>query len=104
MIQVLNLVVFTVTLGSQLMAFTQRIARSVQATTDLFKFVTLSTDGTSESQGILRPPIAGDLVLHNVSFAYPTQPDTTVLKNLSMKESQKVNAWHWLAPLDAANR
>ncbi|KAF8452773.1 P-loop containing nucleoside triphosphate hydrolase protein [Boletus edulis BED1] len=85
MVQVLNLVVFTVTLGSQLMAFTQRIAKSVQATTDLFQFVTLPTDGTSESQGILRPPIAGDLVLQNVSFAYPTKPDTTVLKNFSMK-------------------
>lgn len=85
MIQVLNLVVFTVTIGGQVMGFTQRIAKSVQATTDLFRFVTLPTDGTSESRGILRPPIAGDLVLQNVAFAYPTKPDTSVLNSLSMK-------------------
>lgn len=88
MIQVLNLVVFTVTIGSQLMAFTQRIAKSVQATTDLFQLVTLPTDGTSESQGILRPPISGDLVMQNVCFAYPTKPDTSVLNNLSMRVAE----------------
>ncbi|KAH0831339.1 P-loop containing nucleoside triphosphate hydrolase protein [Lanmaoa asiatica] len=85
MVQALNLVVFTVTIGSQLMSFTQRIAKSVQATVDLFRFVTLPIDGTNEAQGILRPPIAGDLVLQNVTFAYPANPDTIVLKNLSMK-------------------
>ena len=88
MVQVLNLVVFTVTIGSQLMAFTQKIAKSVQATTDLFQFVKLSTDETSESQGILRPPIAGDLVLQNVSFTYPAKPDTMVLENFSMKVAE----------------
>ena len=84
MVQVLNLVVFTVTIGSQLMAFTQKIAKSVQATTDLFQLVTLSTEGTSESHGTRRPPIAGDLVLENVSFMYSTKTDTPVLNNLSM--------------------
>jgi ATP-binding cassette subfamily B (MDR/TAP) protein 1 len=88
MVQVLNLVVFTVTIGSQLMAFTQKIAKTVQATTDLFQLVNLRTDGTNESQGILRPPIEGDLVLKNVCFAYPTNPDTPVLTNLSMKVAQ----------------
>ncbi|KAG9310094.1 P-loop containing nucleoside triphosphate hydrolase protein [Chiua virens] len=88
MVQTLNLVVFTVTIGSQIMGFTQRIAKSVQATTDLFQLVKLSRDGTSESQGILRPPITGDLVLKNVSFTYPTNPDTTVLDNFSMKVAE----------------
>ncbi|KAF9237819.1 P-loop containing nucleoside triphosphate hydrolase protein [Melanogaster broomeanus] len=49
MVQVLNLVVFTVTIGSQLMAFTQKIAKSVQATTDLFKLVTLRASGCGKS-------------------------------------------------------
>ncbi|KAF9225024.1 hypothetical protein BS17DRAFT_752105 [Gyrodon lividus] len=88
MVQVLNLVVFTVTIGSQLMAFTQKIAKTVQATTDLFELVKLSTGGTSEAQGILRPPIEGDLVLKNVCFAYPTNPDTPVLTNLSIKVAE----------------
>ncbi|KIK97394.1 hypothetical protein PAXRUDRAFT_824978 [Paxillus rubicundulus Ve08.2h10] len=88
MVQVLNLVVFTVTIGSQLMAFTQKIAKTVQATTDLFQLVNLRTDGTNESQGIMRPPIEGDLVLKNVCFTYPTNPDTPVLTNLSMRVAQ----------------
>ena len=88
MIQVLNLIAFTVTLDSQLVAFTQRIAKSVQATTDLFKSVMLSTDETNDSQGALCPLIAGDLVLQDASFTRPAQPDTTVLKNLSMKVTE----------------
>ncbi|KAL4066261.1 P-loop containing nucleoside triphosphate hydrolase protein [Scleroderma yunnanense] len=85
MVQVLNLVVFTVTIGSQLMAFTQKIAKSVQATTDLYSLVQLRTDGTSEAQGILRPsPLGGDLVLKDVAFAYPTHNDEAVLRGLSM--------------------
>ncbi|KIJ64942.1 hypothetical protein HYDPIDRAFT_153840 [Hydnomerulius pinastri MD-312] len=88
MVQVLNLVVFTVTIGSQLMAFTQKIAKSVQATTDLWGLVSLSTEGSSEAQGILRPAIEGDLVLKNVCFSYPTNPDVEVLKDLSMKVSE----------------
>lgn len=85
MVQVLNLVVFTVTIGSQLMAFTQKIAKSVQATTDLYSFVQLRTDETSEAQGILRPsPLGGDLVLKDVLFTYPTGNDESVLRGLSM--------------------
>ncbi|KAH7906382.1 P-loop containing nucleoside triphosphate hydrolase protein [Hygrophoropsis aurantiaca] len=85
MVQTLNLVVFTVTIGSQLMAFTQKIAKSVQATADLNALVHLETENTHEAQGMLRPQIAGDLVFNGVSFAYPTNPDVPVLKNLSMK-------------------
>ncbi|KAH7926936.1 hypothetical protein BV22DRAFT_1194028 [Leucogyrophana mollusca] len=85
MVQTLNLVVFTVTIGSQLMAFTQKIAKSVQATADLNALVGLETEGTQEAQGILRPQIEGDLVFSGVSFAYPTNPDVPVLKNLSMR-------------------
>ncbi|KAG6331232.1 hypothetical protein ID866_7854, partial [Astraeus odoratus] len=85
MVQVLNLVVFTVTIGSQLMAFTQKIAKSVQATTDLYALVQLSTDGTSEACGMLKPAkMGGDLVLRDVDFAYPTTHEDAVLQGLSM--------------------
>ncbi|KIJ04637.1 hypothetical protein PAXINDRAFT_50741, partial [Paxillus involutus ATCC 200175] len=87
-VQVLNLVVFTVTIGSQFMAFNQKIVKTVQARTGLFELVNLRTDGTNEAQGILHPPIEGDLVLKKVCFAYPTNPDTPVLTNLSMKVAQ----------------
>ncbi|KAF7976914.1 hypothetical protein HWV62_5310 [Athelia sp. TMB] len=84
MVQVLNLVVFTVTIGSQLMAFTQRISKAVQATRDLQKLMCLSTD-TDESRGAARPAIGGRVALDNVCFAYPERPDVPVLKNASLE-------------------
>ncbi|KAF9237822.1 hypothetical protein BU15DRAFT_75616 [Melanogaster broomeanus] len=66
-----------------------KIAKAVQATTDLFEPVTLRMDGTSECQGVLDPPIEGALVLENVSFAYLTNPDTPVLSNPSMKIAEE---------------
>jgi len=85
MVHVLNLIVFTVTIGSQLMAFTHKIAKSVQATMDLYSLVQLRTDETSEAQGMLQPsPPGGDLVLKNVIFAYPTRIDEPLLRGLTM--------------------
>ncbi|KAG2130150.1 P-loop containing nucleoside triphosphate hydrolase protein [Suillus bovinus] len=84
MCQVLNLVVFTVSIGSQLMSFTQKIAKSVLATHDLHELIKLDTT-SSESQGILRPRIEGDLVFNNVSFSYPTNPNVSVLNKMSMR-------------------
>ncbi|KAG1838917.1 P-loop containing nucleoside triphosphate hydrolase protein [Suillus subalutaceus] len=84
MCQVLNLVVFTVSIGSQLMSFTQKIAKSVLATHDLHELIKLDTT-SSESQGILRPRIEGDLVFKDVSFSYPTNPDVSVLNKMSVR-------------------
>lgn len=84
MCQVLNLVVFTVSIGSQLMSFTQKIAKSVLATHDLHGLIKLDTI-SSESQGIFRPRIEGDLVFNDVSFSYPTNPDVSVLSKMSMR-------------------
>ncbi|EKM56629.1 uncharacterized protein PHACADRAFT_253850 [Phanerochaete carnosa HHB-10118-sp] len=83
MVQVLNLVVFTVTIGSQLMSFTQRTAKSVQATQDFNQLLKLNKH-TDESQGALRPPVAGDVLFSNVSFAYPERSDVPVLKDISL--------------------
>lgn len=85
MCQVLNLVVFTVSIGSQLMAFTQKIAKSVLATHDLNQLVNLDTMGSSEYQGILRPSVEGDIVFNDISFSYPTNPDVSVLNKMSMR-------------------
>ncbi|TFY59934.1 hypothetical protein EVG20_g7612, partial [Dentipellis fragilis] len=83
MVQVLNLVVFTVSIGSQLMAFTNRIAKSVQATRDFNVLMQLPTT-TSESHGTQQPPIttATPISFSSVSFAYPSRPDVPVLKNI----------------------
>ncbi|KAJ7449923.1 P-loop containing nucleoside triphosphate hydrolase protein [Mycena latifolia] len=91
MVQVMNLVVFTVTIGSQLMAFTQKIAKSVQATRDFNELLHLSTK-TDESSGIMCPPLDGNITFQNVEFAYPERADVPVLKsiNLEIRDSECV--------------
>ena len=101
MVEVLNLIVFTVSLGSQLMGFStwiprltllslvnsslaQHIATSIQATRDLHRLMQLSTN-TEESHGSACPPIRGSITLKKVSFAYPERPEVPVLKNISLK-------------------
>ncbi|KAH6901921.1 P-loop containing nucleoside triphosphate hydrolase protein [Coprinopsis sp. MPI-PUGE-AT-0042] len=83
MVETLNLVVFSVTIGSQLMAFTEKIAKSAQATSDLYTLVELATN-TSESHGSRRDPLCGPITLRNVSFAYPSRPTARVLNDLSL--------------------
>jgi len=83
MVQVLNLVVFSVTIGSQLMAFTNKIAKSVQATGDFHKLIHLDTD-TDESRGVLKPELDGPINFNHVQFAYPERPDAPVLKDVSL--------------------
>ncbi|KAJ3473619.1 hypothetical protein NLI96_g12910 [Meripilus lineatus] len=87
MIQVLNLVVFTVSIGSQMMAFTQRIAKAVQATRDLTRLLKLSPN-TEETHGSYRPIFSGSVAFHNVSFSYPERPDVPILKDLSINIAQ----------------
>ncbi|KIM36272.1 hypothetical protein M413DRAFT_319602 [Hebeloma cylindrosporum] len=84
MVEVLNLVVFSVTIGSQLMGFTEKIAKSVQATSDLHKLTHLDTD-TDESRGVLQPDLGGSITFNHVEFAYPERPDAPVLKDLNLE-------------------
>lgn len=84
MLEVLNMVVFTVSIGSQLMAFTEKIAKATNATRDFNQLLNLSTD-TDESRGILRPSLGGTVSFNNVGFAYPERPDVPVLKSINME-------------------
>ncbi|KXN87644.1 Alpha-factor-transporting ATPase [Leucoagaricus sp. SymC.cos] len=92
MVEVLNLVVFSVTMGSQLMAFTEKIAKATQSTHDLMKLVDLPTNGTSESKGFLTPSpslfATGPVSFENVSFTYPSRPSTLTLKNFNLRIDQ----------------
>ncbi|KAF8172694.1 P-loop containing nucleoside triphosphate hydrolase protein [Pholiota molesta] len=69
MVEVLNLVVFSVTIGAQLMAFTERIAKAVQATADLERLRALSVTDTDEAKGQLMPPMDGAVRFEHVYFA-----------------------------------
>lgn len=84
LVQVLNLVVFTVTIGSQLMAFTARIAKARQATEDFHRLLKLSND-TDESRGSERPPIRGTVAFTDVDFSYPERADVPVLKQVDVR-------------------
>ncbi|KAK0504638.1 P-loop containing nucleoside triphosphate hydrolase protein [Armillaria luteobubalina] len=84
MLEVLNMVVFTVSIGSQLMAFTEKIAKATNATRDFNQLLHLSTD-TDESRGVLRPSLGGTVSFNNVGFAYPERPDVPVLKGINME-------------------
>ncbi|KAF8990854.1 P-loop containing nucleoside triphosphate hydrolase protein [Cyathus striatus] len=92
MVEVLNLVVFSVTIGSQLMAFTEKIAKSIQATNDLNKLLELSTDNVDESKGFMRPELVGPISFKDVRFAYPERPEAQVLRsiNLNIQEGECV--------------
>ncbi|KAF8626632.1 hypothetical protein AX15_004779 [Amanita polypyramis BW_CC] len=83
MVEVLNLVVFSVTIGSQLMAFTHKIAKSIQAAGDFDKLLKLSMH-TEESRGVLRPSVSGSVHFSNVEFSYPQRADVPVLKGVNL--------------------
>ncbi|TFK52865.1 P-loop containing nucleoside triphosphate hydrolase protein [Heliocybe sulcata] len=87
MIETLQLIVFTVTLGSQLMSFTNRIAKSVQATNDFNRLLQLSSV-TDESRGLLRPTIEGGVAFKDVAFSYPERPEAPVLKDVSFSVAE----------------
>jgi len=83
MVEVLNLIIFSVTIASQMMVFTEKIAKSMQATRDLGRLMTLSTS-TDESRGSLLPLVQCPIHFNKVSFSYPERPDVPVLKRLSL--------------------
>ncbi|KIJ16531.1 hypothetical protein PAXINDRAFT_75657, partial [Paxillus involutus ATCC 200175] len=86
MVQVLNLVVFTVTIGSQLMAFTQKIGKTIQATIDLFELVNLRTDGTNEvPQPVLTDISSGNsctsLTLQQFPISFASEPKVRIMSS-----------------------
>lgn len=60
----------------------QRIGKALQSSRDFERLVTLPSN-TVESQGTAKYPIQGEIGFHEVAFAYPSRPNTEILKNLS---------------------
>ncbi|KZT32575.1 hypothetical protein SISSUDRAFT_1133093 [Sistotremastrum suecicum HHB10207 ss-3] len=83
MVQVLQLVVFSVSIASQLMVFTGSVTKAVQGTRDLYRILSLTTD-TDESRGNSKPLISGSVSFKNVEFSYPERPDVPILKGVSL--------------------
>ncbi|KAF8333191.1 P-loop containing nucleoside triphosphate hydrolase protein [Cantharellus anzutake] len=82
LVQVLNLVVFSVAIASQMLTFVPKIAKAKQAAIDLGKVLSLGTQ-TTESRGSQRFPIEGEIAFHDVYFNYPQRPDVPILRGLS---------------------
>ncbi|PVG03933.1 P-loop containing nucleoside triphosphate hydrolase protein [Serendipita vermifera] len=85
MMEVLNLVAFSLTIGAQMLYFVQRIHKSLQAMRDFKRILALDTKDTQESQGTNRWRVQGPIRFHDISFAYPSRPEVTVLRNMSLK-------------------
>ena len=82
MIEVLNLVVFTVTIGSQLMAFSRF------PVSDFNQLLKLDRN-TEEIQGILRPTLSSPIT-------YPERADALVLKDANLANCRRrMCRHHW---------
>jgi ATP-binding cassette subfamily B (MDR/TAP) protein 1 len=57
------------------------IAKSKQAAADFSKVLKLGNI-TSETRGIMRVPISGDITFEDVGFSYPTRPNVPVLRGI----------------------
>ncbi|WWD15747.1 hypothetical protein CI109_100169 [Kwoniella shandongensis] len=82
MLQVYNLVLFSLTFGAAMLDFVPTLSKARVAARDFNRLYQVSTD-TSESSGDLRFPITGRLSFSNVAFSYPTRPDIPILSSLS---------------------
>jgi ATP-binding cassette subfamily B (MDR/TAP) protein 1 len=96
MLQVYNLVLFSLTFGTALLDFSEcipcyvdpaedlvpQISKAKAAAADFDRLYKLSHT-TSETSGELRYPITGNVTFSNINFAYPTRPDVPIFSNLS---------------------
>lgn len=82
-LQVLTLVLFSLTFSSQMLIFLPLLTKAKVAARDFHRLATLSLV-TAESRGDARPTITGDIRFEDVSFSYPERPDVTVLAHFSL--------------------
>ncbi|WVR05015.1 hypothetical protein IAU60_002027 [Kwoniella sp. DSM 27419] len=83
MLQVYNLVLFSITFGTQMLDFIPTMAKARVAARDFNRLYLLSTE-SNESRGSLRFPIKGNVTFTDITFAYPTRPDVPVFTGLSL--------------------
>ncbi|WVN89031.1 uncharacterized protein L203_104247 [Cryptococcus depauperatus CBS 7841] len=82
MLQVYNLVLFSLTFGSSLLDFVPTIAKACVAARD-FNRIYFLDESTTESRGIFRYPINGKVSFSRVQFSYPSRPGIPVLEDIS---------------------
>ncbi|POW16106.1 hypothetical protein PSTT_01616, partial [Puccinia striiformis] len=82
LLQVFSLIIFSVTFAGQIIGSVPSFSKSVRATMDLIRLVSLPI-GSRETQGDLRMPLKGQIEFRQVDFSYPSRPDFPVLKGVS---------------------
>ncbi|KAF8323853.1 hypothetical protein DL93DRAFT_2222741 [Clavulina sp. PMI_390] len=82
LITTLDLLIFSVSIAGQMLTFVPQISASKQAAADFGKLLKLGTY-TSESRGLMRYPVHGDIVIDDVFFNYPNRPDVSVLRGVN---------------------
>ncbi|ORY32221.1 P-loop containing nucleoside triphosphate hydrolase protein [Naematelia encephala] len=82
MLQVYNLVLFSLTFGSQALGFIPTVAKVRVAGSDFHRLFSLEHN-TRETTGELRFPITGNVSFERISFAYPGRPDVPIFSDLS---------------------
>ncbi|KAH8826445.1 P-loop containing nucleoside triphosphate hydrolase protein [Flagelloscypha sp. PMI_526] len=83
MIQTLNLVIFSVTVGSQMLGFMNGLAKAVEGAAALLAFASLPDDG-HETAGTLKPKNMDSIGFHSVQFRYPLRPEDAVFRGLDL--------------------
>ncbi|KAK8253666.1 P-loop containing nucleoside triphosphate hydrolase protein [Phyllosticta capitalensis] len=69
---------------SLIISMIPQIGSSRDTATRLLRLAKLDGSKSHEAQGTTRIPVIGDIILHNLTFSYPTRPSTTVLHGVSM--------------------
>lgn len=82
-LQVITLVLFSLTFSSQMLIFLPLLSKAKVAARDFHTIAQLSL-ATAESRGDTRPQITGHVRFEDVSFAYPERSDVTVLSHFSL--------------------
>ncbi|WAR58581.1 hypothetical protein PtB15_5B815 [Puccinia triticina] len=82
LLQVFSLIIFSVTFAGQIVGSVPSFSKSVRASMDLIRLVSLPI-GSKETKGDLRIPLMGQIEFRQVDFTYPSRPDVPVLKGVS---------------------
>lgn len=84
-LQVITLVLFSLTFGAQMLVFLPLLSKAKVAARDFHRIASLSL-ATCETRGDARPArVAGDVAFEDVAFAYPERSDVPVLAHFSLR-------------------
>ncbi|KAJ5579811.1 ABC transporter integral membrane type 1 [Penicillium hispanicum] len=87
-VMVFSLLLFSIGYAAQILSWIPQINTSREIATQLLRLAHLSEAASHESHGVLKLSSLTPVKLKNVNFCYPSRPNTTVLKNLSIQIEQ----------------